>query len=108
MSKIDLWTQRGISYEEVRNRITERPLEDCYAANIISNVSGTSAGLQLAELADRYRSTEEILKIKEPKMRRAIGNNPKIEQYLEIHALTIEAYVRTAQKHVPNRTNGSN
>ncbi len=105
---LDLWTERGVPYEEVRRRIGERTEEELLdAANAFREVI-LYVGEAIAEAADTLRTTDDVLNKYEPLYRKSIAFAPANQRQalLEIHALIVELYVRTANQLFP--IHGSN
>lgn len=113
---IDLWTQRGISYNEVRNRLNERSDLECLTAfKWMRNwgVITVETGLLISKSADLIRDSKSILigtvdhDGVEQFILPGLKSIPKLKRLmiLELHALVVEAYVRSANQCFPLQFN---
>lgn len=104
--KIDLWCERGVPHSEIIARLPERSDRDCTMAvewfkdfGILS----PRVGIMIADLADRLRSSQQILKRVEPKIKEAVKaeslpEDLPMDAVMELNALTVEAYVRAVNE----------
>ena len=112
MSKlsIELWTERGVSYAEVRGRLKERTNEDCMVATAMLVKIGlldAQTGVHIADMADQLRDATKILSYVDERVRKEMSERApelkpqEVEQYMELQALMVEGYVRAADACFP-------
>lgn len=98
---IDLWTERGVPYAEVRARISERTDRDCMLARAWleeSRMIDANTAAMVGFMARRLPTTRMILELFEPFFVHRVAPTTRAESnfqhFLELHALATEAIVR--------------
>lgn len=95
------YSEQGIDYPQIVDRLSERTDEDCrLAVRILTCGDSPETEKRLWLMAQHYRNSHLVLLQVEPefkKMLKADGTKPKNwYQCLEINALAVEWYVRQA------------
>ena len=103
---LDLWSDRGISHQEIRARLTERSDQDVLGACTWLRAMGVvdeETRVSIVKLAELRRSSRLVLDAVEPALNEHLRGHPRLPQLLELHALMVEACVRVSEKLYPER-----
>lgn len=103
-SEIKLWSERGVPYAEIINRIRERDTKDCITARVWLAELDKETFLKVADMAEALRSTREVMRYFEPHFHKSAAKftaDFTKENFMEINALMVEGYVRAADELFP-------
>lgn len=104
--KIDMWCQRGVVRDEIISRMRERDRKDCVTAwSWIGKMFPSETMLQICKMSDCLRSTRKVMDCLIPKFCKSLSAGAPVEEIIELFALTVEHYVRTADECFPKASN---
>jgi hypothetical protein len=99
-----LLSAQGISQEKIRASLKTRPDADCLmamAAFIKPGLMERKAMLGFMAMIDKYRDSNRVLDITEPPLIKLTKDRPDFPYFLEMHALTVEYFVRMFNERDP-------